>query len=36
MDLNWGSRLITRNIALEIPVTNTVIKAVETMAYAEG
>jgi hypothetical protein len=34
-DLNSG-RLITHNIVREIPVTDTVIKAVETMAYAEG
>jgi hypothetical protein len=35
MDLNSG-RLITRNIVREIPVTDTVIKAVETITYAEG
>jgi hypothetical protein len=35
MDLNSG-KLITRNIVHEIPVTDVVIKAVETMAYAQG
>ena len=35
MDLNSG-KLITRNIIHEIPVTDVIIKAVETMAYAQG
>jgi hypothetical protein len=36
MDLNRGKQ-ITQNIIHEIPVTNVVIKAVETMAYyAQG
>ena len=35
MDLNSG-KLITRNIVHEIPVTDVVIKAVETMAYTQG
>jgi hypothetical protein len=35
MDLKSG-RLITRNIVHKIPATNVVIKAVETMAYAQG
>ena len=35
MDLNSG-KLITRNIVHEIPVTDVVIKAVETMAFAQG
>ncbi|WP_288992819.1 polyprotein of Ty1/Copia retrotransposon [uncultured Marinobacter sp.] len=35
MDLNSG-QLITRNIVHEIPVTDVVIKAVETMAYQQG
>jgi hypothetical protein len=35
MDLNSG-KLITRNIVHEIPVTDVVIQAVETMAYAQG
>jgi hypothetical protein len=35
MDLNSG-QVITRNIVHEIPVTNVVIKAVQTMAYDQG
>jgi hypothetical protein len=35
MDLNSG-QVITRNIVHEIPVTDVVIKAVETMAYDQG
>jgi hypothetical protein len=35
MDLNSG-KVVTRNIVNEIPVTDVVIKAVETMAYAQG
>jgi hypothetical protein len=35
MDLNNG-QLITQNIVQEISVTNVVIKAIETMAYAQG
>ena len=35
MDLNSG-RMITRNIVHAIPVTDVVIKAVETMAKAQG
>ena len=35
MDLNSG-QLITRNIVDEIPVTDVVIKAIETMAYNQG
>jgi hypothetical protein len=35
MDLNSG-KLVTRNIVHELPVTDTVIKAVEAMAYAQG
>ena len=35
MDLNSG-QCITRNIVHEIPVTEVVIKAVETMAYKQG
>jgi hypothetical protein len=35
MDLDSG-QLISRNIVHEIPVTNAVIKAVESMAYQQG
>jgi hypothetical protein len=35
MDLNSG-KLITRDIVHKIPVTDVVIKAVETMAYKQG
>ena len=35
MDLNSG-RMITRNIVHAIPVTDVVIKAVETMVIAQG
>jgi hypothetical protein len=35
MDLNSG-QVITRNIVHKIPVTDVVIKAVETMAYDQG
>jgi phosphopantothenoylcysteine synthetase/decarboxylase len=35
MDLNSG-KLITHNIIHEIPVTDVVIKAIDTMAYKQG